>query len=281
MMTRAMNTGRRTGVEKSPGHRLPFTLLLALFLLLAPALSPGLVAGAEAPAAEPSSKGGSAVLTRQQRDEVKRVIREYLLENPEVLDEAITVLQQRQETARTERSKQAIATARQELFGDPTDPIAGNPDGDVTLVEFFDYNCPYCKKARRTLFQILDEDKGVKLVLKEFPILSSDSMLAARAALAARIQGKYIEFHNAMFESKGRLNADKVFAVAGRIGLDIEKLRRDMETPEIGAAIRRNLALARSLDIRGTPAIFIGEHMIPGAPDIKDLKQIIANQRQG
>jgi protein-disulfide isomerase len=280
MITRAINTERRTGAEKkSTGRGLPFALLLALSLFLAPALSPGLVGSTGAQAAESSSKGGTNALSAKQRDEVKLVIREYLLESPEVLDEAITVLQQRQELAQNEEGKQAIIASRQELFNDPADPIAGNPDGDVTLVEFFDYNCPYCKKARQTLFQLLDEDKGVKLVLKEFPILGPDSTLAARAALAARIQGKYIEFHNAMFESKARLSEDKVVAVANRIGLDVKKLRRDMETPEISATIKRNLALARSLNVRGTPAIFIGEHIIPGAPSLEGLKELIAEQR--
>jgi protein-disulfide isomerase len=150
----------------------------------------------------------------------------------------------------------------------------------VTLVEFFDYRCPYCKQVSPSLQALLKEDPKLRVVYKEFPVLGRESVFAARAALAARKQGKYELFHNALMALKGQLGDDIVLKTAGAVGIDVEKLKADMGAPEIEAQIRRNHELAQALDIRGTPAFIVGTTLIPGAVDVATLRQKIAEARK-
>ena len=156
-----------------------------------------------------------------------------------------------------------LSDRHQEIFDDPATPVGGNPQGDVTIVEFFDYRCPYCKQVQPSLETLLDQDPKLRFVYKEMPVLGPSSVVAAHAALAARLQGKYDAFHNAMMAAKGQITDEVVYHVAGSVGLDVERLKRDMASPEVDQAVKANLALAEALDIRGTPGF---HHRQPHRP---------------
>ncbi len=224
---------------------------------------------------------GVALYSKYQEERVTALIEAHLAENPEIVRRAIQELRRRDAEVKQERVRSNLAAARAELTHDPDSPVAGNPEGDVTVVEFFDYNCPFCKAVKPALRALLTEDPGIRFVYKELPVLGEASRTAARAALAAARQGmdKYRRFHNALLDVPGQLTNEAVFHVATQIGLDMERLRRDMEDPEIGAAIAANLKLARRLNITGTPAFVIGDAIIPGVASLKKLRQAVARTR--
>jgi len=207
---------------------------------------------------------GAAEFSDKQRDEIGVIVREYLLQNPEVLIEMSQELEKRQKVAENENRKAALTANADEIFRSPDDFVAGAPGGDVTMVEFFDYNCPWCKKSMPILKSLMESDKGLKLVLKEFPILGENSEYAARAALAAKAQGKYMEFHFAMYEHEGKLDAAVVDGIAQSLGLDVAKMKTDMESPTVADIISRNRKLAETLGINGTPGFVIDDEIIPG-----------------
>ena len=173
-----------------------------------------------------------------------------------------------------------IVARQDELLNDPASPVGGNPDGDVTLVEFFDYQCPYCKTIFPSIQALLAEDRNLRYVFKEFPILGRASVFAARAALAARRQGKYLEFHTAVMSARGKLTETRVMRLAEKVGLDVDRLRRDMADGTVDAMIRRNLDLADGLGIFSTPVFIVGDTQIPGAVEIDTLKVLIARARK-
>jgi protein-disulfide isomerase len=214
-------------------------------------------------------------------DPFEQRVREYLLKNPEVIMEALQVLQERQRAAEAETFKQVIAERSDDILNDPAAPVGGNPAGDVTVVEFFDYNCPYCRRVAPTVTQLEEADPDVRLIYKEFPILGPGSQFAARAALASRRQGKYVPFHNALMQATDQVTEATVMETAREVGLDIEQLRADMQDPAIEAAIARNLQLADALGINGTPSFIIGEEIVPGAVDLRTLQSLIARARRG
>jgi protein-disulfide isomerase len=172
-----------------------------------------------------------------------------------------------------------IASRRAEIFADPDSPVGGNPTGDVTIVEFFDYNCPYCRQVAPTLEEIERTDPNVRLIYKEFPILGPGSEFAARAALASRKQGKYIAFHGALMAHKGRIAEGATMEIAQAVGLDTERLKRDMEEPSIAAAIERNLSLAHALRVGATPTFVINDAILRGAADLEAFQVMIAEAR--
>lgn len=206
-------------------------------------------------------------------------VRAYLIEHPEVIVEALQELERRQQAATELKQKQVIAERRDELTASPDDPVAGNPMGAVTVVEFFDYRCPYCKAVAQDMIDTLEAEGDVRIVFKEFPILGPESEQAAKAALAARLQEKYLPFHQALMAHQGPLDDAALFGIAEDVGLDVERLRRDMAGPEIEAAISRNLALADALAIGGTPAFIVGDQLFPGAVDMKTLLDLVAKAR--
>ncbi len=212
---------------------------------------------------------------------LEQTIHKYLLDHPDVVLEALDILRARQKAAADERARANLAARRDELENDPASPVAGNPDGDVTLVEFFDYHCAYCKRVLGAMKAVLEEDPGLRVVFKEFPILGPDSLVAARAALASRNQdpAKYVEFHDALMSTRGRLTQPRILEIAADVGFDTERLVADMAAPEFAAAIERNLALARALGLNGTPTFVIGDRLIPGAVDLDTLKNLIAEAR--
>ncbi|NJO23686.1 MAG: DsbA family protein [Sphingomonadales bacterium] len=213
------------------------------------------------------------------QDEFERRIRAYLLAHPEVIAEALQGLEERERAAQASAAKSALKTHADEVLRDPDSPVGGNPEGDVTLVEFFDYNCPYCKRVAPDMVKAASNDPKLRVVYKEFPILGASSTFAAKAALAAHRQGKYVAFHNALMEAKGTLTEKRVLEAAGRLGLDVERLKADMATPALQAAIDRNLALARALNINGTPGFVIGEQIVPGAIDLATMERLIGEAR--
>jgi protein-disulfide isomerase len=216
----------------------------------------------------------AAEFTPEQRKAIEAIIHDYMMQNPDVLIEALRA-------AEDAKSQQVLSDRHHEIFDDPATPVGGNPQGDVTIVEFFDYRCPYCKQVQPTLQALLDQDHKLRFVYKEMPVLGAPSVTAAHAALAARLQGKYEFFHSAMMATKGQITDDVVYQVAGSVGLDVDRLKRDMATPEIEQALKANLALASALEIRGTPGFIIGEHIVPGAIDLDALKNLVADARKG
>jgi protein-disulfide isomerase len=216
-------------------------------------------------------------LSRQQ---VEEIVREYLQKNPEVVIDAIRAAQAKQREAQREQQLQAVKQYQNDLLRDASSPVGGNVAGDVTVVEFFDYACPHCKNVSRQVKQLLREDPKVRFVYKELPVLGEPSNVAARAALAAREQGKYFAFHDALMANTGALSDAVIFRVAGEVGLDVARLKTDMETEPINAALQKNQVLARSLGITGTPAFVIGDDIAPGAVPIARLKEMVEKARQ-
>ena len=213
-------------------------------------------------------------------NEFEQRVRDFLLEHPEVIMEALQILQERQRAAEAEDLKRTIAERSQEILNDPDAPVGGNPRGDVTLVEFFDYNCPYCRRVAPTVVELEEADPDLRLVYKEFPILGPGSQFAARAALASRKQGKYVPFHKALMQATEQVTEESVMEIARAVGLDTEQLTADMQAPAIQEAIARNLRLANALGITGTPSFVIGEEVVPGAADFSTLQGMIADVRQ-
>jgi len=219
------------------------------------------------------------VLDAQQKEAIEALVREYLLEHPEVLVESLQSYDQRQQEAEARRQREALIAEAETLTNDPAAPVIGNPEGDVTLVEFFDYRCPYCKRMTGILAQLMESDPKLRVVMKEFPILSQESVVAARAALAALRQDKYKSFHFALMEGGGGFTEDEIMAIAGSVGLDEARLRADMQDPEIEAALRRNHATAEKIGITGTPAFIVGDTLLPGAVSLDQLRAVVAEAR--
>ena len=231
----------------------------------------GLVAAAlSAPALAQTAK---SPFTPEQEARLKEMIREYILENPEVVFEAIQILRKKQEMETANAAREAIKANRDKLQGAKELPIFGNPNGDVTIVEFFDYRCGYCKAVKPALDEVVKGDGKVRVVMKEFPILGPASTRAAMAALAAHKQGKYKEMHEALMAYKDGINDDVIFDIARRAGLNVERLRADMNAPDIRAHIEAVHALARQLNINGTPAFVIGDEIVPGAIGADEFRE--------
>ncbi len=218
--------------------------------------------------------------TPDQEKRVKEMVKEYILANPEVILEAVQTLRKRQEEAQQKAAQDTLKTKRADLQGAKDLPVAGNPNGTVTIVEFFDYRCGYCKAAKPSVEEVLRGDGKIRLVMKEFPILGPASRVASFAAVAAHKQGKYLAFHNAMMAYPNNLTEEVIFALAKQVGLDIAKLKEDMKSPEVAALIDRTHKLAQDLNINGTPAFIVGDTIIPGAVSADELKAKIAEARK-
>jgi protein-disulfide isomerase len=205
----------------------------------------------------------------------------YIAAHPEVIVESVNNLESRRKEREAKEAVDQLGARNDEVFKDPAAPIVGNPQGDAILVEFFDYNCPYCRKAAPVVDQLIQADPGVKVLYKEFPILGPGSTFAARAALAAQRQDKYAVFHNALFAAHGPITEASTLDIAKSVGLDIGRLKTDMADPAIEAAISRNIALAEALRIAGTPTFVTSKGITPGQVGLDTLKQMIADARKG
>lgn len=220
-------------------------------------------------------------LTEAHKKQIETIIQDYILDNPEIITKAITALQARQREAEERGTKAALVANRSRLSNDPTSPVGGNPNGDVTLIEFFDYRCGVCKRVHPIVAKLVDDDRKIRRVYKEWPILGPASLVAARAALASRKQGKYIVFHNAMMEARGRLDQAAVMRIAKRVGLDTTQLARDMDGPGISRVLQRNFALAEALKLTGTPSFVIGDTLLRGGRDLATMRKLVAEARAG
>lgn len=232
------------------------------------------VSAAPAIGAEPATE-------QRSKEEIGEIIREYLLENPEVIFEAVERHREKQRQQQARNDRALLGQHRQALLADPDSFVGGNPDGDVTLVEFFDYRCGYCKRFAPALEEIKKRDPMLRVVYKEFPILGPDSMRGAQAALAARNQGRYLEFHEALMRVTGALDEATLMQVARSVGLDTERLRKDMENPKIQDIIGETHRLAAALSINGTPAVIVGNRIARGAVPLEELVRMIAEARAG
>tara|TARA_B110000261_G_scaffold26641_1_gene29395 strand:- start:532 stop:1242 length:711 start_codon:yes stop_codon:yes gene_type:complete len=208
-------------------------------------------------------------------EQVKQLALEAILENPQIIMQAVAILEQRER----ERAASGANTVRLQLEQDPNSPNLGNPDGDVTVIEFFDYNCPYCRKAGQTVQELLALDANVRVIYREWPILGEDSVFASRAALAARAQGKYEEFHWALMNGEGRASEASILKLARHLDLDVEKLQADMTSPAVEAHIAQSSALARTLGFTGTPAFIVGDRTAPGMLSTDEITAMVAEAR--
>jgi protein-disulfide isomerase len=214
-------------------------------------------------------------------ERIKELALEAILENPGIVMEAVDLLRaQEEEAARAEAADALGGDVQAALESGENAPVLGNAEGDVTVVEFFDYNCPYCRRAAGALQEVMDGDDGLRVVMREWPILGDGSVFAARAALAAERQGLYAEFHDAMMGAEGRLGEDEVMRIAAEVGLDEGRLLADMQSSEIDAHLARSHALASAMGFSGTPSFVVGEAAAPGMIPAEQLREMIAAARE-
>jgi protein-disulfide isomerase len=223
-----------------------------------------------------------ANVSADRRQEIEAVIKDYLTNNPEILLEMQTALESKMEKLQAERTAAIIRNNTAEIFRPAFSPVVGNAKGDVPVLEFFDYNCGYCKRALGDVAKLVDSEKKVRLILKELPILSKGSEEASKVALAVKMQGKYWEFHRAMLDSQGQANEASALRVAEKVGVDMARLKKDMGLPEIQKEIDDTRALAQKLGIQGTPHFMVGDRIIPGAPEnlLERMTKLVAEVRQ-
>lgn len=234
-------------------------------------------------ASAPAAHGQA--FTPEQRRELQSIIKDYLVKNPEVLEEAMKELEKRQEIAEAEKAKAAVKANAELLFNSPRQVTLGNPQGDVTFVEFFDYNCGYCKRALTDMLDLMKADPKVKIVLKEFPVLGQGSVEAAQVSVAARMQDKtgkkFLEFHQKLLTSRGQVDKAKAMATAKEVGFDMARLEKDLASAEVKATLEEGLKLADPLGLSGTPSYVIGEEVVVGAVGLAELKQKVNIARCG
>jgi protein-disulfide isomerase len=230
--------------------------------------------------ASDTKEAGSATFTSEQKAEIEKMFKSLLAESGGEIMDAVTKYQADQAKVDEEKSKLMLTENEEAIFNDPDTPIAGNPNGDVTVVEFFDYNCGYCKKALPDITAIL-KDPNVKVAFKEMPILSPASGMAAKWALAADKQGKYWEFHSKLMETKDNKTEEKLTEIANNIGIDVEQLKKDAADPALDKLLEANQKLARELSVRGTPAFIIGDKIFRGYIGQDAMKAAVAEARSG
>ena len=223
--------------------------------------------------------------TPAQQGAIEKIVHDYLLQHPEVLQEVMTELEKRQLAADAEKHKSAVKANAQALFASPDQVVLGNPNGNVTFVEFFDYNCGYCKRAMSDMLTLIQDDPKLKVVLKEFPVLGPGSIEAARVAVAVRMQDKsgekYLEFHKKLLGGRGEANGARALAVAKDVGVDMPRLTKDLKSPEVDKTLQQDFKLAEALGLNGTPSYVIGDGVVVGAIGLKGLQEKINTARCG
>src|SRR3954462_4966840 len=248
------------------------------FRLLIPALFALALSGAPMSASAQS-------FNDTQRGDIEAIVRNYLIAHPEVLEEAMAELSKRQAAADTEKHEASVTKNAEKIFNSPRGVTIGNKDGDVTFVEFFDYNCGYCKRAMTDMLDLMKSDSKLKVVLKEFPVLSQGSVEAAQVAVAVRMQDptgkKYLDFHQKLLGGRGAADKARAMAVAKEAGLDMAKLEKDLASPEVRATIEENFKLAEAMGMNGTPSYVIGKQVVIGAVGVENLREKIGVARCG
>ena len=251
--------------------------------MIAKTLAAALLALGIAFTAVPAAAQENMPLSPKQVDAVKKVVRDYLMEHPEVLGEALEALREKMRGEAEADAQRMLEARKDEILKNPDDPVAGNLKGDVVLVEFFDYNCGFCKQSFDALWDAVKADGKVRVVLKEFPILGPDSVIASRVALVAKAQNqaKYDEIHRSFMKFRGRLDEKTIFRLAGEAGFNVEQLKKDISAEDIDRQLKGNMDLSHSLDIGGTPTFIIGDRILSSALDQPTLKQLIDVARKG
>jgi len=248
------------------------------FRLLAPALFVLALCGMP-PAASAQS------FSDTQRGDIESIVRNYLIAHPEVLEEAMSELSKRQAVAEAEKHEASVTTNADKIFNSPRGVVLGNKDGDVNFVEFFDYNCGYCKRAMADMLDLMKADPKLKVVLKEFPVLSQGSVEAAQVAVAVRMQDptgkKYLDFHQRLLGGRGQADKAHAMAAAKEAGLDTARIEKDLASPEVRATLEENLKLAEAMGMNGTPSYVIGKQVVIGAVGLESLKEKIGIARCG
>ena len=213
-----------------------------------------------------------ADLDATDRATLNSIIEDFIRNNPEIVRDTLIALAAREEA---ERKQTGLAKVRD----DQGDPVMGNANGTITLYEFSDYNCGYCKRVFEPIQQLVRDNPDVRLVIKEFPILSQSSLVAAKAAIAAEMQGKFGDYHIAMMTYRGQITDAVVMRMAAQAGVDIEQLKSDMESPKTMAIIQRTREAAAALEINGTPGLVVGDTVVPGAIGLDELVKLITKER--
>lgn len=253
--------------ERFRMRRLVGTLTLALLL------------GSGGAQAQSVQSHPASAFTPPQRAEIVEILRDALRQDPSILRDAVGALQQDEATRQEAAASHALTSESKALTGNPADPVVGNPAGDVTVVEFYDTRCPYCRRLLPTMAALLKAEPNIRVVYKDLPILGPDSMLEARALLAAQRQGGYARMQDAVMRSTGPVTMQTLRAHAESLKLDGARWQQDMADPAIQARLDSNLQLARTLHIEGTPAFVIGTHLIPGAVPLAELQSAVAAAR--
>ncbi|MFZ4805650.1 MAG: DsbA family protein [Hyphomicrobiaceae bacterium] len=238
----------------------------------------GFVTPALAQAAAPSTDV-SKVFTSEQRQAIEQVVRDFLVAHPEVLLEVTKELEQRQQALMADAQRKLIIEKKASIFKASTDYVFGNPKGNIAVVEFFDYNCGWCKRAVDELTKLTKADPNVRVIMKELPIFGDNSAFAAKAAMASIAQGKYWDFHVAMMREK-QVTKENTFRIAEKVGIDVARLKRDMENPALDAALKANQDLAQGLGIEGTPGFIVDTKVNVGFVPADGLKEMIAEIRK-
>jgi protein-disulfide isomerase len=278
-------------MTRPPLPRLLFALLLALGA--ATAQSPGASAQPSTPSPAPSpaqslaqspvppSAAGAAVFTPRQRAAIVDIIRQALKTDPSILRDAVTAMQADDGARQAAALSREIAREQPALTRTAADPVGGNPHGRVSVVEFFDVRCPYCRRMLPVMAELLRANPDVRLVYKDIPILGPASVLGTRAEFAAQMQGGYQRMHDALMGGTANIDMAVIQAAARAAGLDWPRLQRDMNDASVTARINANLQLAQTLDVQGTPAYVIGDQMIPGAVPLADLQAAVTAAAHG
>ncbi|MEO0670738.1 MAG: DsbA family protein [Pseudomonadota bacterium] len=229
--------------------------------------------------ADAATSAETASMSAAEKEKFGKFIREYLMANPEILVDVSRALEQKQREAQTVAHKETIKQRAKSIFADPIDYVYGNPKGDIAVVEYFDYNCAWCKRALNEVQQLVEQDKNVRVVMKEYPIFGEDSEFAARAALAAREQGKYWPLHVALMNQQ-RVTKDSVITAAKEVGLDVNKLREDMKADKVTASLKATAETAGALEIQGTPGFLVDTKVNVGYLPLANLQSLIADVRK-
>src|SRR5215216_5968421 len=220
-----------------------------------------------------------------QRREIERIVKDYLVAHPEVLQEVVAEIEKRQAATDAGRTKDALSKHREALFNSSRQVTLGNPQGDVAFVEFFDYNCGYCKRALGDMMELMKADPKLKVVLKEFPVLGPGSVEAAQVGVAVRMQDptgkKYLDFHQKLLTGRGAADKARAMAVAKEVGLDMAKLEKDLSSAEVRNTLEENFKLAEAMGMNGTPSYVIGKQVVIGAVGVENLREKISNARCG
>jgi protein-disulfide isomerase len=233
----------------------------------------------------PAAPARAQSFSDAQRSEIERIVKDYLLSHPELLQDIMNELDKRQTLAEAEKHRASIKEHNADLFSSPRQVTLGDPQGDVTVVEFFDYNCSYCKRAMSDMLDLLRDDSKLKFVLKEFPVLGEGSIQAAQVAAAVRMQDKtgkkYLEFHQKLLGGRGQADRARALAAAKEVGLDVARIEKDMASDEVKATIEENFKLAEALGLNGTPSYVVGNDVLVGAVGLNTLKEKVNGARCG